>query len=78
MQQSYGTTWFGPAYQPSGLHKIASYDLDGTLIKTKSGKIFPIDLNDWKLIGTATEHLKAKATDGYTVVVITNQKKKKF
>ena len=31
----------------SNIKKIILFDLDYTLIKTKSGKTFPIDKNDW-------------------------------
>lgn len=29
---------------------IAAFDLDGTIISTKSGRVFPVNLNDWKLL----------------------------
>ena len=29
-------------------HKAVLFDMDGTIITTKSGKKFPIDENDWK------------------------------
>lgn len=54
--------------------KIAAFDLDYTLIKTKSGKLFPIDKNDWKfLYDNISTKLSDLYKDNYTIVIITNQ-----
>lgn len=57
-----------------GLNKIAAYDMDGTLITTKSGKVFPTNNDDWKLaFGSILSTLKAKHNDKYKIVIFTNQ-----
>ena len=54
--------------------KIAAFDLDYTLIKTKSGKLFPINKDDWKyLYDNIPEKLKELFDDNFTIVIITNQ-----
>lgn len=57
-----------------GSSKIAAYDMDGTLILTKSGRVFPKDMYDWQL---AFPEVKSKLSqlsrDGYKIVIITNQ-----
>jgi len=58
--------------------KIAGFDIDDTIIKTKSGKTFATnDLTDWQLWADATTVMKpafAKlASDGYRIVFFTNQ-----
>lgn len=64
-------------YSPSNLQsseKIGAYDMDGTLITTRSGKVFPTDMDDWKMAGgTVIPTLKAKHKDGYKIVIFTNQ-----
>ncbi len=57
------------------LGKIAAFDMDGTLIKTKSGKRFPKDLNDWKLFDDTyvKSTLQSLYDDNYTLVIISNQ-----
>ncbi|EGR29444.1 sap DNA-binding domain protein [Ichthyophthirius multifiliis] len=54
--------------------KIASFDMDYTLIKTKSGKKFPQNEHDWILWD---QKVKTKLTqlykDGYLVVIFSNQ-----
>jgi hypothetical protein len=55
--------------------KVAAFDLDSTLIVTKSGNQFPSNENDWKLIQeTALKRkLESLTNDGYCIVVISNQ-----
>lgn len=54
--------------------KIAAYDMDGTLIKTKSGLVFPKDCNDWQLLyPEVPKKLKQLYKDGYKIVIFTNQ-----
>jgi len=56
--------------------KMAGFDLDNTLITTKSGKTFPKDANDWKwqypnTIDKLVSLIKLK----YKIVIVTNQAK---
>ncbi|KAL2715400.1 uncharacterized protein V1478_015098 [Vespula squamosa] len=64
-------------YTPSNVPnrtKIAAYDMDGTLIKTKSGLVFPKDCDDWQLLfSEVPKKLKQLYEDGYKVVIFTNQ-----
>ncbi|XP_038209815.1 uncharacterized protein F21D5.5 isoform X2 [Zerene cesonia] len=54
--------------------KIAAFDMDGTLIKTKSGKVHPVDTNDWQIIFPCVPHkLAEKHKDGYKIVLLSNQ-----
>ncbi|CAL1547555.1 unnamed protein product [Lymnaea stagnalis] len=54
--------------------KIAAFDLDGTIILTKSGRTFPLDNNDWKIIfPDVFNELKKLNQDKYKIVIFTNQ-----
>ena len=55
--------------------KVAAFDLDSTLIVTKSGNQFPSNENDWKLIQETVlkRKLGSLINDGYCIVVISNQ-----
>ena len=56
-------------------NKIASFDLDNTLIKTKSGKIFPVDENDWVFnFDNILEILDQYHKNNYCLIIISNQK----
>ncbi|OQR67767.1 bifunctional polynucleotide phosphatase/kinase-like, partial [Tropilaelaps mercedesae] len=56
--------------------KCACFDMDGTLITTKSGKSFPEDANDWKLLypDAVLSSMKELYEDGYRCVVFSNQR----
>jgi bifunctional polynucleotide phosphatase/kinase len=54
--------------------KIAAFDLDDTLIKTKSGKDFYEDVNDWEIYDKSIPGKLFKLiNDGYQIVIISNQ-----
>lgn len=56
------------------MRKIAAFDLDGTLINTKSGRTFPINVDDWKLFNdNVIPVLKQLTEKNYSIVIITNQ-----
>jgi bifunctional polynucleotide phosphatase/kinase len=54
---------------------LAMFDLDSTLIKTKSNKIFPIDENDWIFISEKIPTLLKNISKTHHVIIITNQLK---
>ncbi|XP_044250070.1 uncharacterized protein F21D5.5-like [Drosophila takahashii] len=55
--------------------KIAGYDMDGTIIKTKSGWDFPEDIYDWQIIfPEVPEKLKSLHNNGFKICFFTNQR----
>lgn len=56
-------------------NKIAGFDLDNTIIKTKSGKKFPKDHTDWIFLHPNVIHkINQLYNDGFKIVIISNQK----
>ncbi|XP_064551328.1 uncharacterized protein F21D5.5 [Drosophila montana] len=64
-------------YSSAGLTasaKIAGYDMDGTIIKTKSGNVFPKNTDDWQIIyPEVPEKLQRLHKDGFKICFFTNQ-----
>ncbi|KAG5890639.1 hypothetical protein JTB14_034929 [Gonioctena quinquepunctata] len=57
-----------------GRSKIAAFDIDGTIIKTKSGARFPKDGDDWVLnLDNIPQKLRNLNKEGHKIVFCTNQ-----
>ncbi len=49
--------------------------MDGTIILTKSGKVYPTDDNDWRIgFDTCFKKLKQLCIENYKLVIFTNQR----
>jgi len=55
-------------------NKVAGFDLDWTLINTKSKQIFPIDKDDWIVPKAILNKLRELHNNDYCIVIISNQK----
>ncbi|KAK5814906.1 polynucleotide kinase 3 phosphatase-domain-containing protein [Linnemannia elongata] len=64
----------GQAFHPKSGSKVASFDLDSTLIKVNGKHKWPKNADDWVWwVPGVPAHLQKVADEGYTLVVITNQ-----
>jgi DNA 3'-phosphatase len=53
--------------------KYACFDLDHTLIKPKSNKVFPIDKDDWKFMINVKTRLTLLHDNNWCIIIFTNQ-----
>ncbi|XP_071958472.1 bifunctional polynucleotide phosphatase/kinase-like [Antedon mediterranea] len=54
--------------------KIAGFDIDGTIITTKSGKVFPQNIDDWRInFQNIQKKIQSLHKDGFKIVFFTNQ-----
>jgi len=62
-------------FQYPSHRQIAGFDMDGTIILTKSGKVYPVDDNDWRIaFDTCFKKLKQLHADNFKIVLFTNQR----
>ena len=61
-------------FVPNSNKKILSFDLDSTLIETKSGDKFPRDANDWRFMYPNIKSELQRLQKEYNLVIFTNQK----
>ncbi|KAM6932659.1 bifunctional polynucleotide phosphatase/kinase [Lycodopsis pacificus] len=72
--QQIGSLMLYTAAGVTGSEKIAGFDIDGCIITTKSGKVFPTAPDDWKILYPEIQpRLASLLKRGYKVVFFTNQ-----
>ncbi|MBX9691584.1 MAG: DNA 3'-phosphatase, partial [Cyanobacteria bacterium] len=63
-----------PSFVETPAKKVASFDMDGTLINPKSGAKFPKSRSDWMWFhDSVAPKLKKLHADGHRIVIFTNQ-----
>lgn len=63
-----------PSSQPiNGGKKLALFDVDGTLVTSKSGRRWAANETDWIFLGDVPGTFKRYHDDGYTIALISNQ-----
>ncbi|CEP17777.1 hypothetical protein [Parasitella parasitica] len=63
-----------PSVNETARSKIAAFDLDGTLISTKSGRVFAKDENDWRWWDpNVPKRIDELYNEGYRIVIFSNQ-----
>ena len=64
----------GKTFKQNHSCKIAAFDMDSTLIITKSGKRFAKNAKDWQWWHhSVPEKLKSLHKEGFKIIIITNQ-----
>ncbi|KAM3842398.1 bifunctional polynucleotide phosphatase/kinase-like [Diretmus argenteus] len=72
--QQIGNLMLYTAAGVEGSEKVAGFDIDGCIITTKSGKVFPTAPDDWKILFSEIQpRLGSLLKKGYKVVFFTNQ-----
>jgi len=65
--------WPISSYRPG--QAIYAFDMDGTLIRTRSGKKFAVDAEDWQFLYSEVPTILSKLlSEGACIIIITNQK----
>ncbi|CAO3619613.1 unnamed protein product [Mucor fragilis] len=63
-----------PSVKETARSKIAAFDLDGTLIATKSGRVFAKDEHDWRWWDPVVpKRIEALHDEGFKIVIFSNQ-----
>lgn len=72
------TLYTRQAVFPFNSDKVRAFDLDSTLIQTRSGKIHSIDSNDYQWCKGVLPKLKELSDNNYVIPIFSNQNRIKF